>query len=527
MGPSRGTAYKGVSLRYNERNRGRLGPVSVLKSMSFLSFAAARLLALFVISTALVVAQPANRLMWSSYVSGGRFDSVAAVIPNADGTVWVGGTSSSGNDSPLPDTAYQVTPKGGREVFLAKYQPQADGTTKLLYWTWIGGSDDDELKAMTIDNRGRIYLTGTTKSSDFPLAATPAQTTNNGGSSDIFVSVIDSNVVGEFAMLYSTYYGGAGLEVPNAIAVAPDRQVVVAGYTASEDFPKASSGLQGNSRGGWDAFLLRLNPDNSDVYATYLGGNKTDVATGVAVLPTGVILMSGYTASDDFPATSDGSQTFLNGAYDSFLVEIDLRRSGLDALRYGTYLGASGSDLANTMRLAADGSIWLAGHTTSVNLPTSSSSVQRSFGGNVDGFAMRLKGTAPYTVEYATYFGGPGFEVAQNFTLLPGGRFAMVGYTMFGGLPVAGGPLRNTPASSFADAFVAVGNATGTLEFASYLGGTFLDVASAVAVGPDGNLVVAGYTTSVDLPVTDGSRQTNSAPLPAGFVAKLRTAPQP
>jgi hypothetical protein len=480
-----------------------------------------------VLLTALGFAQSANRLMWSSYISGGRFDAATAVIPNADGTIWVGGTSSSGNDSPLPDTAFQVSPKGGREIFLAKYQPQADGTTRLLYWTWIGGSGDDELRAMTIDNRGRIYLTGTTTSTDYPLAATPAQTTNNGGTNDIFVSVIDSNVVGEFAMLYSTYYGGGAVDVPNAIAVTPDRQIVVAGYTTSEDFPKATSGLQGNSRGGWDTFLVRLNPDNSDAYATYLGGNKTDVATGLAVLPTGVILMSGYTASDDFPATTDGSQTFLNGAFDGFLVQIDLRRSGLDALRYGTYLGASGSDLPTTMRLAADGSIWLAGHTTSVNQPTSSSSVQRSFGGNVDGFAMRLNAAIPHTVEYATYFGGPGFEVAQNFALLPGGRFALVGYTMFGGLPVAGGPLRNSPASGFADAFIAVGNVTGTLEYATYLGGAFLDVASAVAPSPDGNLVVAGYTTSVDLPVTDGSRLTNAAPLPAGFVTKLRTAPQP
>jgi hypothetical protein len=140
---------------------------------------------------------------------------------------------------------------------------------------------------------------------------------------------------------------------------------------------------------------------------------------------------------------------------------------------------------------------------------------------------MRLNAAIPHTVEYATYFGGPGFEVAQNFALLPGGRFALVGYTMFGGLPVAGGPLRNSPASGFADAFIAVGNVTGTLEYATYLGGAFLDVASAVAPSPDGNLVVAGYTTSVDLPVTDGSRLTNAAPLPAGFVTKLRTAPQP
>ncbi len=494
--------------------------------MSSLFFSAGRVLTLVVLGTMLATGQSTNRLMWSSYVSGGRSDTVTAVIPNADGTVWVGGTSSSGLDSPLPDTAFQVIPKGGKEVFLAKYQPQADGTTKLLYWTWIGGTDDDELKAMIIDSRGRIYLTGTTKSSDFPLAATPAQSTNNGGNADIFVSVIDGNVVGEFAMLYSTYYGGAGLDVPNAIAVTPDRQVVVAGYTASEDFPNASSGLQGNGRGGWDAFLLKLNPDSSDVYATYLGGNKTDVATGLAVLPSGRILMSGYTASDDFPATTDGTQIYLNGAYDGFLAEIDLSQAGLDALRYATYVGASGSDLPTTMRLAADGSIWLAGHTTSVNLPTSAASVQRTFGGNVDGFAMRLNAAIPHNIEYATYFGGPGYEVAQDFALLPGGRFALVGYTMFGGLPVAGGPIRTSPASSFADAFVAVGSITGALEYATYLGGSFLDVASAVAASPDGNLIVGGYSTSLDLPVTDGSQQTNTAPLPAGFLVKLRTAPQ-
>jgi hypothetical protein len=120
---------------------------------------------------------------------------------------------------------------------------------------------------------------------------------------DAFIAEVNSS--GD--LLYSTYLGGSGVDVGNAIAVDSSGSAYVAGYTYSTDFPVVG-GFQTALGGACDAFLAKLSPGGASLlYATYLGGSGADTASGVALDPSGNVYLSGWTFSSNFPVVSPGA----------------------------------------------------------------------------------------------------------------------------------------------------------------------------------------------------------------------------
>jgi hypothetical protein len=374
---------------------------------------------------------------------------------------------------------------------------------------------------MTIGENGRVYLTGTTDSTNFPLGGEAFQNQPAGGG-DAFLAILDLSIEGEFGLVYSTYFGGNKRDEPNAIAVDARGRVVIAGATNSDSLPNASGGAQGNGRGSFDAFLLLLNPADNSRYVTYFGGRGNDSASGVAFNERGEIWFSGSTASEDFPVTDDAFRRLPSGFFDGFLVRIDPSVGGLDGLRYGTFFGGSGTDVPTSMVRDASGTLWIAGHTSSPDLPVSASALQRVYGGNTDMFLLRFDPSiAPSnSLVFSTYYGGFGTEIAYALSVA-NGRAALTGYSMFGGLPVAGSAAQSVPLSLFADSFLAVFDVNSNRpEYVSYLGGNFTDIGTAVSIDAAGAIYTAGYTTSADFPVTDGSTRPNPPGSPNAVITR-------
>src|SRR6185436_13043818 len=86
-------------------------------------------------------------------------------------------------------------------------------------------------------------------------------------------------------LVYSTYVGGSGTEVGQAIAVDGSGNAFVTGFTSSVNFPTPSGGIDTTFNGGSsDAFIVKLNPSGSGlVYSTYLGGNDFEEGNGIGV----------------------------------------------------------------------------------------------------------------------------------------------------------------------------------------------------------------------------------------------------
>lgn len=200
------------------------------------------------------------------------------------------------------------------------------------------------------------------------------------------------------------------------------------------------------------------------------------------------------------------------------------------ALRFSTYLGGSELDLAGAVALGDDGAVYVVGHTRSSDFPTRNAAqgYQGSLFLGTDVFAAKLSADGD-SLLYATYLGGAlGEEMAVAAVVDAQGRLYVAGTTSSPDFPVRGA-LQGFRAGdeTASDGFVARLSADGSaVEFATWLGGSGDETITALALGPDGAVYVAGSTTSTDFPVTPGVVQPARAgdaaiALSDAFVARL------
>jgi hypothetical protein len=326
---------------------------------------------------------------------------------------------------------------------------------------------------------------------------------------------------------YSQVYGGAGTDVANAIAVADGGIIYVAGYTTSDTITGIVEGqaVQSVRRGGSDVLFAKIATDSETplVYATYLGGTRTDIVNSIALVAEDQFYVTGYTTSDNFPVTFDAYQ---NTPASIFLAKLDIRKLWLDGLEYATYLGGEDYDQVKVMALDSEGMIWLAGHTLSKRFPVTFNSYQISNRGSSDVFALRFNyemRSVAAAISYSTYVGGMDADVLYGMTTLPGGKTALVGYTYSRDFPLAERPSASTNTAFLPGAFAVIVDTAQigdpALIYAAVFDGAYADVATGV-IADGSNLLICGYTTSSDLPVNDGSTKLSPGGVHSSFVIR-------
>lgn len=474
---------------------------------------------------------------YAGFIGGAKLDVANGVVIDSEGAMWIAGSSSSEIWFPEDYVTVQRENAGNRDAFLARVLPAEGGGGTIDYWTYLGGAGNDEATAITQDKNGYLYLTGTTTSNDFPMGGNAYQTVFEQNDIDAFVIKFDPRQRDEFALLYSSYYGGEGREFPQAIAVRDDGYVAIAGYTTAGELPGAAeSAIQPSNRGGYDAFFAVFNPDaltaSETLYkSSFYGGDSTDVVNGVAWDLQGRLILVGSTMSTDFPIEGPYFQGMLRGG-DAFIVAMDFTKPGLDSLVYGTYLGGWMNDVANAVQVDANGFLWITGYTLSDDFYTTENAPQRSLRGAVDAFLIQVDITKPGAdfFKYSTYFGGSGAEIAYGLALEPRGAVTIVGYSMSNDFPNKN-PLFPVPETvKLTDAFYASFNPAANGEdgviWAMLHGGNSTDVAASVATDAHNNLAIAGFTASADLPTAAQTGKQNGAGLYTGWFLFLKGDPQ-
>jgi len=201
-----------------------------------------------------------SQLLFSTYLGGSGNDACSGndgLVLDVRGNAIVTGITSSVN-FPTTAGAFDRTYAGGIDGFVAKLSP--DGRS-LLASTYIGGSAAEETSGIDIDPNGRIYLSGTTASRDYPVTPDALQASFGGGEADVMVSVLTPDLS---SLLWSTYYGGGGVggyaERGRCLTLDNRGRIVVSGDTNSSDFPCTPGVLQTSLAGDSDAFVLRLVP---------------------------------------------------------------------------------------------------------------------------------------------------------------------------------------------------------------------------------------------------------------------------
>jgi hypothetical protein len=190
--------------------------------------------------------------------------------------------------------------------------------SKLTYSTYLGGSNDDAAFYVAVDGLNRIYLTGSTSSTNFPTK-NPIQPAFGGGTYDSFI--VKLNAAGS-ALVYSTYLGGNGDDYPWGIAVDSLSRVWVAGETNSTNLHVTGDALQKTPGGGIDGYVTQLNaPGTLLRFSTYFGGSGDDRLGSMSLDSNGGVYITGSTNSTNFP-TMNPYQPALLGLSAAFVAKI-------------------------------------------------------------------------------------------------------------------------------------------------------------------------------------------------------------
>lgn len=328
-------------------------------------------------------------LIYSTYLGGSAIDWAYAIVHDTAGNAYIAGSTSSTNFPVM--NPFQATLSGSADGFVSKLTPTGNS---LVYSTYLGGGDFEELQGMSINNLGQVYVAGTTNSPDFPVL-NPIQPAL-AGNVDVFITQFSSNGA---SLEYSSYLGGSGEDRAGEVAVAQTGDIYLAGYTDSANFPIVNP-WQATPGGVYDFFVTHLTANGTAFgYSTYLGGIGSEFYADIA-LDDGELFLVGNSLSEDYPVLN-AIQPTLAGNND--IVITGLVNDG-SALIFSTYYGGADGENGAAIALDEAGNVYVAGDTHSADFPTTPGAWQRAYAGLGDGFLLKLLsgGTA---VGYSTYHG--------------------------------------------------------------------------------------------------------------------------
>lgn len=489
-------------------------------------------------------------LIYATYLGGSGEDNADAVAIDGSGNMYVSGLTAS-LDFPTTVGVFQSTTSGAYDVYVAKYNSAG---SSLTYATYIGGSGAvDYGLGLGVDSTGNAYITGVTDSTNFPTTPGAAQATS-GGAYDAYLTKLNPS---GSALLYSSYFGGAGLDLGFDIAVHPTSGVAWITGRAEAGYPTAGIGYSADFIGGAsDAFVSRiattLTGAASLPYSTFIGGSGDDRGNAIVLSTvTDTVYFTGRTASADFPVSIGAAQSqYGGGAYDAFALELSPSITTTRGVVYASYLGGDGDDRGFGIATDSIGGLYVTGKTYSTDFPTSVGAPDTTCGTDAncdfdgsqsygDAFVTKfndsLVGTASRV--YSTYLGGERRDEGEDIVVNPAtGEAYLTGYTNSTLFPTANG-LQHTcgwgcgrsfsdPAlEGFTDAFVTRLNAGGTqLVMSTYLGGNSADFGFGIGLDASANTIyLTGETYATDFPLVAPAQAVNNGNYEV-FLLKLDNA---
>ncbi len=383
-----------------------------------------------------------SSLIYGTYLGPAEF-GFGIALDSAGNAYVTGYTGSPG--FPTTPGAFDTSYNGNEDAFVAKLS--ADGSS-LLYGTYLGGTHLDHGKAIAVDAAGNAYVTGESKSINFPTTSGAFDITPNGGAlSDGFVSKLSADGT---SLVYSTFLGGSHEDFGTSIALDTGGNAYVTGYTQSTDFPTTPGSFDPSDNGNPDGFVTKLNAAGAGlVYSTYMGGFAFDVCDAIALDSAGNVYVTGRTDSSDFPISPGTYDNSISANGDAFAAKLSATGA---SLVYGTFLGGSGFDRGRGIAVDAAGNAYVTGNASSPDFPTTPGAFDTSHNGDVDAFVTKVN-TAGTNLVYSTYLGGSSPDSGSGIAVDAAGNAHVVGSTASTNFPTTPGVLKRRNRGAY-DAFI-------------------------------------------------------------------------
>lgn len=422
-----------------------------------------------------------SNLLFLTYLGGKTDDAALALALDADGNPVITGFTDSRDFPVVPadlalrnqitgpsNNAFRVQPV---DAYVTKLS--SDGS-QVIFSTLLGGGGRDSGNRIVVDASG-IYVAGLTESTNFFPAPNGYQT-NFGGDGDAFlIKLTDAT-----SYTYCTFLGGTNLDYATGLAVDPAGNAYLTGSTTSTNFPLVNpliisqgtnvvtcNRLNGRDRfvNRSDAFVSAVSADGASLlYSSFLGGLNLDEGIDIAVDGAGVAVVTGNTASWDFPTNVvnlAGQRVFARHVFAA-----RIGPGGGSNVLYSTQFGGGRLDESRAIALDAAGNAYIAGITSSRDFfgtniftdlrPMTGGKRRRSAS---DGFVAVLSPNGSSLVgTNSVLTGGVGIDQPNDLLVNPAGTVIhLVGQTTSKDFPLVGAPqtrLGNVKKSRLNDAFV-------------------------------------------------------------------------
>ncbi len=325
-----------------------------------------------------------SELLYSTFIGGTSTEvGYNILFDEAGEQIYITGYAGSSNYPTTPG-AFQEVATGIGSVLVSALSPDL---SELKHSTFITGDWWETGLGMTFNPEGNLVLTGETRSTNFPVTAGAYDETHNGGW-DAFVSIIDPELQ---TLYHSTYLGGGHDDHGFGLDLDASGNIYVAGKTRSDNFPVSDDAYDQTFNALRDIFVSVFSPDLSQLmHATYLGGNTWDYANDITLSPGGVVCLTGFTSSDDYPVTPDAFNENFTGTRQ---VILSMLSPDLTDLTYSTFIGGSSFEEARKIIYTEDGEILLTGWTYSADFPVTPDAWDNTHNGGYDVFVSRFSST--------------------------------------------------------------------------------------------------------------------------------------
>ena len=371
-------------------------------------------------------------LLYSTRVGGSSSDKPSSIEVDALGNVYVAGITYS-QDFPIVNGYDSVMEPGnppytyGRDGFILKLNSTGNG---IVFSSYLGGSDHDEISDLEIDLDNNVYVVGATSSSDFPITPNAFDKSYE-HFSEGFVTKLSSN--GQSAV-YSSFVGAEDNEHCAAIALDSSNNMYIAGTTQSAGFHTKNAYSTAFSDDQFCCFVLKLSDTGTLEYSTHVGGTSAefpdgDSAQDIVVDSNGNAYVSGVTNSEDFPLVNEFVDT-VAANQDGFIFKLS---SGGNSLLYSSYIGGHYTTAASNLAVNDMGEVCLLGFTYSDEFTAIGGN--STFGGGMDDGIIYLL-SANGTPVYSSYLGGNDSDTFGDVVIDSTGRLVMVGYSRSTDLPI-------------------------------------------------------------------------------------------
>ena len=414
---------------------------------------------------------------WATSIGGNNDDQITSVEQTSDGDYIAGGCFYG---SSITIGKYKLTSENRSldHGLVIKYEQVDLNDPTTIQAISVGEEDEETIYSVSATSDGGYVIGGGFDSSSITVGD---YTLTNAGTNDDGM-IIKYGADGE--VQWATSIGGSSHDIIQTVAETSDGGYIVAGSFQSDSITVGDYDL--TNAGIVDVMVIKYNHNGEVEWATSIGGNNIEEITSVAETRDGGYVVGGYFRS---PSITVGDYTLTNaGTNDDGMI---IKYGADGEVECVTSIGGDSSDAINSIAATTDGGLLVGGYFYSDSIIVGDYTLTNA--GSTDNLGrddgLLIKYGADGEVEWATSIGGDSYEEITSVAETSDGGYVIGGH--FNSSSITVGDYTLTIADG-TDGMIIKYDSNGNAEWATSIGGSFLEEINSVAKTSDGGILVGG-----------------------------------